>query len=247
VLLLFLFVKFTNSKSIAAFSSSNTIINATAINERDFDNLMSKKIVKEKVVPPQEKVVPVPIKPQPVPQKATPVKIKKNQLQTILKKNLLTEQAREMAELKKERQKHQKNITEQKEKELQKVMQEQMASEKNQLSDVQKGVEEEPHGVLASGAMDKHKALIIQAISSNWIIPEGVVPGDFCQLLINVAPGGVVLDVKMLGSSGNVVLERSAQAAVLKASPLPVPEDLKLFDEMRTIKLTFKPEGIVGS
>ncbi|MBU0744447.1 MAG: cell envelope integrity protein TolA [Gammaproteobacteria bacterium] len=246
VLVGFLFIKFTNSKSTVAFSSSNSIINAIAINERDFDNQMRRKTVKQEAVSKPEKEVTKATKEEQIPQKIVPIKKPKNQLQTMLKKNLLTEQAREMAELRKERQKYQKNISKKKEQQLQKILQEQIAAEKNQLIGVRGGDQEEEHGGLMSGAMDKHKAMIIQSISSNWIVPEGVVSGDFCQLLINVAPGGLVLDVKLIGSSGNLVLDRSSQAAVLKASPLPVPDDPKLFDEMRAIKLTFRPEGIVG-
>ncbi|HBS52209.1 MAG TPA: cell envelope integrity protein TolA [Coxiellaceae bacterium] len=107
--------------------------------------------------------------------------------------------------------------------------------------------QEQAHGHRLQGEVDKYKALILQAISSQWIIPEGVDSKSVCRLLINVAPGGVVLNVQLVSSSGNLALDRSAQAAVLKASPLPVPEDVSLFDRVRTINLTVRPEGMVGN
>jgi len=42
----------------------------------------------------------------------------------------------------------------------------------------------------------------------------------------------------------NPLLERSAQKAVWKASPLPTPEDSALFESFRSIKLTVRPETI---
>ena len=249
-LVLFLFVKFTSSKPIGLGFAGN-IINATVINERDFDNQMRRGIIKKEGNPNLKKKVspltPAPVKKPIVKQKAVPLKKPNKQLQDILQKNLLKERAEEIAELKKEEQKYRKKLVEEQEKQLQQALQDEINEEKNQLLTEGDGEEHgEEHGARGVGAIDENKALILQAISSNWIVPEGVVSGDYCQVLINVAPGGVVLDVRQVATSGNHVLERSAQTAILKASPLPVPEDKRLFDEMRQIKLTFKPEGIVG-
>lgn len=247
-LVLFLFVKYTHLRSNAVLVSSNNIINATAVNERDFDNQMSKKMV-TKESQPQQKTVPQNTAQKQEPSKET-VPIKKSgitdQLQSILKKNLLDEQAQELAELKKEKQKYKKKITKQKERQLQKMLQEQISAEQKQLADAQAEAAAEAHGSRLSGEVNKQLALIKQAIDSQWIKPEGIVAGDFCQLLINVAPGGVVLNVQILRSSGNLALDRSAQAAVFKASPLPVPEDNKMFNEFRVLKPMFNPEGMGG-
>ena len=231
-LVFFLFVKFTHANHPVGLIASRDIINAVAINERDFDNEMSKKIVLPESLPKKEVI----------PQKAVK-RLEKSiekpavtsQIQDLLKKNLLKERTRELAELKKESERHKKKMIEQKEEALQKRLQDQANSE------------EAAHGSRLSGEVDKYKALIKQAIYLQWINPEGMNSGDFCRLRINTAPGGVVLDVKLIASSGNTVLDRSAQAAIFKASPLPVPEDLKLFDAMRVIDFTFRPEGIVGS
>jgi colicin import membrane protein len=60
-----------------------------------------------------------------------------------------------------------------------------------------------------------------------------------------LAPGGVVLDVQVTRSSGDVSLDRSARDAVFKASPLPVPENASEFNQFRQFVLKVKPENIV--
>ena len=246
VLIIFLLIKFTASRSVVAFSATSDFINATAINERDFDDQMNKIMINQKTVSKQEKAQAEIAKQQQISLPDTAVKkpvIKKEQLQSVLQKNLLTEQAKEIAELKKERQKYKKNVIEQKQRQMQKVFQDQILAEQKQLADEQI----DAHGHRLQGEADKYNSLILQAINLQWNKTEGDESGSFCQLLVNVAPGGVVLNVQLLSSSGNLALDRSAKAAVLKASPLPVPEDIKLFEKFRVIKLTFRPEGIVGN
>lgn len=95
-----------------------------------------------------------------------------------------------------------------------------------------------------SAIIDKYKSLIIQAIAQEWIVPDDLDKNLVCKLLINVGPGGVVLRVQITQPSGNPLLDRSAQNAVLKASPLPVPKETSLLDNFRTIQLTVKPNEI---
>lgn len=91
------------------------------------------------------------------------------------------------------------------------------------------------------GVINQYKSQIIRAISERWIVPQNLAQGVYCQLLIHVAPGGVVMDVTLLKSSGSTVLDRSARTAVFKASPLPVPQDPSVFDHFRTLRLTVRP------
>jgi colicin import membrane protein len=92
--------------------------------------------------------------------------------------------------------------------------------------------------------IDKYKAMVLRAISQEWAVPDGVDAQDSCQLLVRVGPGGVVLSVTVVQPGANPLLERSAQKAVWKASPLPTPEDSALFESFRSIKLTVRPETI---
>lgn len=99
----------------------------------------------------------------------------------------------------------------------------------------------------SQGVVDKYKALIIQAISENWIVPVQADKKLSSELLIRVAPGGMVLDVQISKSSGDPALDSSARAAVLKASPLPVPPDLDAFEPFRQFVLKVKPENIIDN
>ena len=98
----------------------------------------------------------------------------------------------------------------------------------------------------AQGEVNKYKALILQAISEHWLIPAGADKKLYCELLIRVAPGGMVLDVQVTKGSGDPALDSSARAAVLKASPLPVPENREAFAAFRQFVLKVKPENILA-
>lgn len=96
------------------------------------------------------------------------------------------------------------------------------------------------------GEVDKYKAQIIQAISQRWLIPEDSDETMTCKLHIRLGPGGVVLAVELMKSSGDTALDRSAKMAVFKASPLPVPTEPDIFDRFREIDLTVRPEGLLS-
>jgi colicin import membrane protein len=64
--------------------------------------------------------------------------------------------------------------------------------------------------------------------------------------MIRLAPGGEVLQVSITKTSGDPSLDSSARAAVLKASPLPVPNDPALFAAFRQFALKVKPENILA-
>lgn len=97
-----------------------------------------------------------------------------------------------------------------------------------------------------AGVVDKYKALIVNAIGRNWILPENVDSTLSSQFRIRLAPDGAVLEVTLTRSSGDPLLDRSAQTAIYKASPLPVPTDSGTFNMFRDISLTVRPEQIRG-
>lgn len=99
----------------------------------------------------------------------------------------------------------------------------------------------------AQGVVNKYKALILQAISEHWIIPTQANKSLYCELMIRVAPGGMVLNAQITKSSGDPSLDSSARAAVLKASPLPVPLDAATFEAFRQFVLKVKPENVIAN
>lgn len=94
--------------------------------------------------------------------------------------------------------------------------------------------------------VDKYKAMIVEAISQRWIVPDNANQDLSARLAIRLAPGGTVLSVSLVKSSGDPVLDRSAEAAVYKASPLPVPSDPGVFAQFRNISLTVRPERVLS-
>lgn len=116
-----------------------------------------------------------------------------------------------------------------------KLLQQQLAAENP-------NAENKPAAATA-GVVDEYKALIIAAVSQQWIVPPNA-NDKFCKLLVHLAPGGVVLDVSVVQSSGDSALDRSARAAVFKASPLPVPKETALFDSFRELNLTVHPKNV---
>src|SRR3990167_2874687 len=84
----------------------------------------------------------------------------------------------------------------------------------------------------------RYKAMILNAMGKQWIIPPGVDRTLSCQLLIKLDASGNVLNVEVLQSSGNEILDQSAVMAVLKASPLPLPQNPLLLEQFRELQLT---------
>lgn len=99
---------------------------------------------------------------------------------------------------------------------------------------------------IAAGIVNKYRALILQKISENWIVPPQVNRKLSTELLIELNAQGKVLAVKIMHSSGDIALDTSARAAVLKASPLPLPAEKKLAQPFNTFLLKVRPENIIS-
>ena len=69
----------------------------------------------------------------------------------------------------------------------------------------------------------------------------GLPKGLSCELLIRIIPGGDVVEATIVKSSGNAIFDRRAETAVQAASPLPVPAEDHLFEQMRELNIIFEP------
>jgi colicin import membrane protein len=77
-------------------------------------------------------------------------------------------------------------------------------------------------------------------IRQHWIRPSyGYYSGLSCVIAIRLKRGGVIEQVKIVKSSGNLAFDYSATSAIHKASPLPIPHDL--FEAFQHFTFTFKP------
>jgi len=91
--------------------------------------------------------------------------------------------------------------------------------------------------------VDQAVMVIKQKVNRNWLRPPKIKKGLSCQVRVQLIPGGEVVSVRIIESSGDPIFDRSVESAVRKASPLPLPQDRALFDRFRELKFIFKPEG----
>jgi len=93
---------------------------------------------------------------------------------------------------------------------------------------------------IAAGQQQAYIFAIQQKIQRSWVRPASARPGLDCKVSVTQLPGGEVVSVRITSCNGDEAVERSIEAAVKRASPLPDPPVPSLFD--RNLRLTFKPE-----
>ena len=87
------------------------------------------------------------------------------------------------------------------------------------------------------------KLAIKNKVMRSWIQPVSFTKELICTIKVKLMSDGTVIDAVVISSSGDEVFDRSAENAVQKASPLPVPNDKELFTrEFRSFEFTFHPK-----
>ncbi len=84
---------------------------------------------------------------------------------------------------------------------------------------------------------------IQQRVERNWLKPQSYHAGLSCIIQVRLAPGGKVIEARVIRSSGDPAFDRSAEVAVHKASPLPIPADPAVFATFQEFNFLFKPQG----
>lgn len=246
ILYFFLFqLNFFEQKTISA--EAENVIQAVAISQISENNIAKSVDIKNKdkainTDKPNKIIQQTPVKSVSA---VIPVK-QKAQAKTELLKQAM--QKKEIQE-KKEKQAQIKRLLQ---KSLQTDIQKQLLAEKNVITKSDANTQSSKqsltqahnnHSTNDQAEIDRYKTLLIQAISQQWHVPENLPINIHCELSVHLAPGGVVLSIKILQSSGNTLLDNSAILAVKKASPLPVPTETGLFDQFRELTLIVKPDG----
>ena len=88
--------------------------------------------------------------------------------------------------------------------------------------------------------ISKYTSLIVSEIESKFN-ETNLKEGLSCKILIRMIEGGEVIESNIVESSGDETFDLRAVKAVSRASPLPVPTESRLFNKMRTIRITFEP------
>jgi colicin import membrane protein len=83
---------------------------------------------------------------------------------------------------------------------------------------------------------------IEQKVERVWIRPASSDGNLKCTLRVSLLSSGEVMNVSIVKSSGDDMFDRSAENAVKKASPLPVPNDRELFNsKFKNFVFEFEP------
>ena len=171
-------------------------------------------------------------------------KIQQEKEKKLKQAQALKEKKRKAAENKAQREKEQREkqqkATEAAERKrqdaLEKTAQEKRLSEQLQTEQVAR---QQRRSKQVLSEVQKYQALIQQAIQRNWITDDSM-NGKFCVLNIRLASNGLVIQVKQL--DGDAIVCRSAKAAVLKSDTLPVSPEADVYEKLRDINLTVRPE-----
>jgi colicin import membrane protein len=196
----------------------------------------------EPVVEPEPRVEPEPepiVEPEPEPE-PEPVIDQEKLLREKQAKEAAVREAQERdkaAQVK--RQKDQK-AAEQREQERQAAAQRQRDQTRRQqelLAAVQ--AEEAQYAAQQSGELARYQAILTQRVQRFWVEPPSANDGVDCYVSVSLLPSGDVIDARIQKCNGDQAVQRSIEAAVRRASPLPLPDNPALFD--RNLRIRFIP------
>ncbi len=100
--------------------------------------------------------------------------------------------------------------------------------------------EEARASAIDAGLLAQYIAQIQGRIQRAWIRPPSARAGLNCVVYVTQDPSGEVVSVRVGECNGDDIVRQSIEAAVHRASPLPLPSDPSLFE--RNLRLNFKPD-----
>lgn len=152
-------------------------------------------------------------------------------------KKLKAQREREQVEVKKKEEEKKKLD---KERLAQEAEAKKLAAEKQAISD--KLAKE---GAAArAGELDKYRRMIADRVRRLIVEPPNLQGNPEVEIELRILPGGDVLEpsVRVRRSSGNAAYDQAVERAVMKASPLPVPSDPAIFNQLRELNLKVRPK-----
>jgi len=93
-----------------------------------------------------------------------------------------------------------------------------------------------------SAEVGRYQDMIRSRIRRNIVMPPDVPPSAVAEFKVTLLPGGMVMDVQLVKTSGSRVYDDAAERAIYKAQPLPLPTDVGLQKLFRELRLTIKPQ-----
>lgn len=164
----------------------------------------------------------------------------------VLKEKQATEEKRHTEQLRHEEEKRlaaadeQRKIETAKKRKAEKAAQERHEAEQ-QIKEQLASEEQAARVQQAQTLISQYIPLIKKRVEEKWLRPPSAKPGLSCTVTVRLLPGGEVTDARVTVSSGDAIFDRSVEAAINKASPLPLPADPALFEYFRELNFIFKP------
>lgn len=90
--------------------------------------------------------------------------------------------------------------------------------------------------------IDRYALLMRAKIHQNWRRPLGIDNIYKCKVAVKLRSNGEVISAIVINSSGNVEFDRSAELAIRKSSPLPLPAEDNMKAPFNDFTFTFDPE-----
>ena len=86
-----------------------------------------------------------------------------------------------------------------------------------------------------------YKAKIRAKILRNIVMSSDIPKDALAEFDVTLFSGGVVLNVKLVKSSGSPMYDRAVERAIKRSDPLPVPPEGLLSNQFRELRLNFSP------
>lgn len=139
--------------------------------------------------------------------------------------------AREEAERKARAEAERKRQAEEARRRQEQEMQEQLAAEQAQLSAARSRQ--------LMSEVNKYKAMITSTIQRNLVVDDSM-RGKECKVQVRLAQDGFVTNISILGGDSQVC--RATRTAINKAGRLPVSPEPDVYQQMKEINLSVRPE-----
>jgi len=196
-----------------------------------------KKIINAEIVVAPPRIILDKPKEEPIKEEEKEDKLKEEKEKALVAEAQAQKKQQEEAlilEKKKEKEKAKKE--KEKQKALAKQVKEQAEADEKALAQAQ------ANRVMNQDKMTLHLKLMGSKVTQHWRQPIGFdFTGFKCTVAVKLLLTGEVIEARVIESSGNVEFDRSAELAVRKASPLPMPEDPHLANDFRDFSFIFRP------
>jgi colicin import membrane protein len=185
--------------------------------------------------PPKQEAKPEP--PRPDPAIAEKAAREKRELE---KRERLEKEKRE--KLEKAKQEEARRKREQEEADKKKKREEEKARQEKQRQEAEVQKAREAAAAARQSEIGRYRDKIRDKIRGKANVPDTVTGKPAVVVRITILPGGDVLDVAIVRSSGNRIYDAAIERAIRSAQPLPVPSEPELFAQFRDLILNVEHE-----